>query len=185
MKVIAGLGNPTRQYEGTRHNTGFSAIYRMADRYNIKMNIARHKALIGTGVIAGEKVMLVMPQTYMNLSGESIGEIIRYYKLTPEDLIVLYDDIDLDVGKIRVRPKGSAGGHNGIKNIIQHIGTEVFDRVRIGIGHKPPEFDLADYVLSRYSSEELPLIRDAVDKAADAVEVILKDGIDKAMNMYN
>ena len=185
MKVIAGLGNPTRQYEGTRHNTGFSAVYRMADRYNIKMNIARHKALIGTGVIAGEKVMLVMPQTYMNLSGESIGEIIRYYKLTPEDLIVLYDDIDLDVGKIRVRPKGSAGGHNGIKNIIQHIGTEVFDRVRIGIGHKPPEFDLADYVLSRYSSEELPLIRDAVDKAADAVEVILKDGIDKAMNMYN
>lgn len=185
MKIIAGLGNPTRQYEGTRHNTGFSAIYRIADKYDIKMNIAKHKALIGTGIIAGEKVMLVMPQTFMNLSGESIGEIIRFYKASAEDLIVIYDDIDLDVGKIRIRAKGSAGGHNGIKNIIQHIGTESFDRIRIGIGHKPPHFDLADYVLSRYGNDELPLIRDAVDNAADAVEIIISDGINKAMNKYN
>ena len=185
MKIIAGLGNPTKQYEGTRHNVGFSVIYRLADKYNIKMNIARHKALIGTGVIAGEKVMLVMPQTYMNLSGEAVGEIMRYYKAEPSDLIITYDDIDLDVGKLRIRAKGSAGGHNGMKSIIAHVGSEEFDRVRVGIGHKPPEFDLADYVLSRFGKDELPLIRDAVDKATDAMEVIIRSGIEAAMNMYN
>ncbi|HCA22437.1 MAG TPA: aminoacyl-tRNA hydrolase [Lachnospiraceae bacterium] len=185
MKIIAGLGNPTKQYEGTRHNVGFSVIYRLADKYNIKMNIARHKALIGTGVIAGEKVMLVMPQTYMNLSGEAVGEIMRYYKAEPSDLIITYDDIDLDVGKLRIRAKGSAGGHNGMKSIIAHVGSEEFDRVRVGIGHKPPEFDLADYVLSRFGKDELPLIRDAVDKAADAMEVIIRSGVEAAMNMYN
>lgn len=185
MKVIAGLGNPTKKYEGTRHNMGFSAIYQIAGRYNIKMNILNHKALIGTGIIAGEKVMLVMPQTFMNLSGESIGEILRYYKLTPEDLSVLYDDIDLDIGKLRIRAKGSAGGHNGIKNIIAHIGTTEFDRVRIGVGHKPEGRDLGDYVLSRFSSEELPVVRDSVSKAADAIEVIITTGIDAAMNKFN
>ncbi|MCR4610153.1 MAG: aminoacyl-tRNA hydrolase [Eubacterium sp.] len=185
MKIIAGLGNPTKQYEGTRHNVGFSVIYRLADKYNIKMNIARHKALIGTGVIAGEKVMLVMPQTYMNLSGEAVGEIMRYYKAEPSDIIITYDDIDLDVGKLRIRAKGSAGGHNGMKSIIAHVGSEEFDRVRVGIGHKPPEFDLADYVLSRFGKDELPLIRDAVDKAADAMEVIIRSGIEAAMNLYN
>lgn len=185
MKIIAGLGNPTREYEGTRHNMGFSAIYQIADRYNIKMNIARHKALIGTGIIAGEKVMLVMPQTYMNLSGESIGEILRFYKLSPADLIILYDDIDLDVGKLRIRAKGSAGGHNGIKSIIAHIGTETFDRVRIGVGHKPEGWDLADHVLSRFSKEELPVVRDSVSRAADAIEVIISSGIEAAMNKYN
>jgi PTH1 family peptidyl-tRNA hydrolase len=185
MKIIAGLGNPTKQYEGTRHNVGFSVIYRLADKYNIKMNIARHKALIGTGVIAGEKVMLVMPQTYMNLSGEAVGEIMRYYKAEPSDLIITYDDIDLDVGKLRIRAKGSAGGHNGMKSIIAHVGSEEFDRVRVGIGHKPPEFDLADYVLSRFGKDELPLIRDAVDKAANAMEVIVRSGVEAAMNMYN
>lgn len=185
MKVIVGLGNPTKKYEGTRHNVGFSAIIRLADKHKIKMNIAKHKALIGTGVIAGEKVMLVMPQTYMNLSGEAVGEIIRYYKLTPEDLIIIYDDTDLDVGRIRIREKGSAGGHNGIKSIIAHIGTEAFDRVRIGIGHKPPEYDLADYVLGRFPAEELPALREAVDNAADAVEAIIHGDINKAMNMFN
>ena len=185
MKVIVGLGNPTKKYEGTRHNAGFSVIYRLADKHDIKQNIAKHKALIGTGVIAGEKVMLVMPQTFMNLSGEAVGEIIRFYKLTPEDLIIIYDDIDLDVGRIRIREKGSAGGHNGIKSIIAHIGTEVFDRVRVGIGHKPPEFDLADYVLGRFPAEELSALREAVDNAADAVEIIISDDIHKAMNRYN
>jgi len=185
MKIIAGLGNPTREYEGTRHNMGFSAIYQIADRYNIKMNIARHKALIGTGIIAGEKVMLVMPQTYMNLSGESIGEILMFYKLSPADLIILYDDIDLDVGKLRIRAKGSAGGHNGIKSIIAHIGTETFDRVRIGVGHKPEGWDLADHVLSRFSKEELPVVRDSVSRAADAIEVIISSGIEAAMNKFN
>ena len=185
MKIIAGLGNPTREYEGTRHNMGFSAIYQIADIYNIKMNIARHKALIGTGIIAGEKVMLVMPQTYMNLSGESIGEILRFYKLSPADLIILYDDIDLDVGKLRIRAKGSAGGHNGIKSIIAHIGTETFDRVRIGVGHKPEGWDLADHVLSRFSKEELPVVRDSVSRAADAIEVIISSGIEAAMNKFN
>ncbi|MCR5149045.1 MAG: aminoacyl-tRNA hydrolase [Eubacterium sp.] len=185
MKIIVGLGNPTREYEGTRHNMGFSAIYQIADRYNIKMNIAKHKSLIGTGIIAGEKVMLVMPQTYMNLSGEAVGEIVRFYKLSPADIIILYDDIDLDIGKLRIRAKGSAGGHNGIKSIISHIGTETFDRVRIGVGHKPEGWDLADFVLSRFSKDELPIVRESVSRAADAIEVMITSGIEAAMNKFN
>ena len=185
MKIIAGLGNPTREYEGTRHNMGFSAIYQIADRYNIKMNIARHKALIGTGIIAGEKVMLVMPQTYMNLSGESIGEILRFYKLSPADLIILYDDIDLDVGKLRIRAKGSAGGHNGLKSIISHLGTDQFERIRIGVGETPDGGNQVNHVLGRFSREEDAKFRDVFALTEQALLLSLTDSVDAAMNRVN
>jgi len=185
MKVIVGLGNPTREYEGTRHNVGFSAIYALSDIYDISVDTKKHKALIGKGMIAGEKVILAMPQTYMNLSGESVREILDYYKLDNSDLIVIYDDIALDVGKLRIRAKGSAGGHNGIKNIIAHIGTDTFDRIRIGVGEKPKGYDLADYVLGRFGEADRALIREATKDAAGAVELIIKDSIAAAMNRYN
>ncbi len=185
MKIIAGLGNPEQRYAGTRHNVGFSAVINLSDKFGISVDTKKHKALIGKGVIAGEKVILAMPQTYMNLSGESVREIMDYYKCTPQDLIVIYDDISLDVGKIRVRAKGSAGGHNGMKNIILHLGTEAFPRIRVGIGEKPARMDLADYVLSRFTPEESPIIRDSVDLAREACVTILENGIDAAMNRFN
>lgn len=185
MKIIAGLGNPGVKYAGTRHNAGFSVITEFADRYNIKMDTKKHKAIIGRGVVLGEKVLLVMPQTFMNLSGESVAEVMNFYKCTPDDLIVTYDDIDLDVGKLRVRARGSAGGHNGMKNIIQQIGSSDFVRVRVGIGQKPEKMDLADYVLSRFGKDELPVVKQSCLAACDAIEVILKDGVDRAMNNFN
>lgn len=185
MKIIIGLGNPTAQYAGTRHNVGFSVIYNISDAYGIKVDTKKHKALIGKGVIAGEKVLLVMPQTYMNLSGESVREIVDYYKCDNTDIIVIYDDISLDVGKLRIRKKGSAGGHNGIKNIIAHLGTQEFTRIKVGVGEKPKNMDLADYVLGRFSKEEQPVIRDAADEARKAVELIITEGEDQAMNKFN
>ena len=185
MKIIAGLGNPTKEYYGTRHNVGFSVIYNISDNYNISVDTKKHKALIGKGIIEGEKVILAMPQTYMNLSGESIRELLDFYKCSNEDLIVIYDDVSLDVGKLRIRKKGSAGGHNGIKNIIQHLGTDVFTRIKVGVGEKPARMDLADYVLGRFSGEEQPVIREAVDRAREAVSTIIKEGADSAMNKFN
>ena len=185
MKLIVGLGNPGAKYAGTRHNAGFSVIDELAERHNIKVDTSKHKALIGKGVINGEKVILAMPQTFMNLSGESVRAIMDFYKLTVDDLIVVYDDIDLDVGKIRIREKGSAGGHNGMKNIILHSGSQDFVRVRVGVGKKPEHMDLADHVLSRFSREDLPLMRESCGKACDALEVILSDGAVAAMNRYN
>ena len=185
MKLIVGLGNPGAKYAGTRHNAGFSVIDELAERHNIKVDTCKHKALIGKGVIHGEKVILAMPQTFMNLSGESVRAIMDFYKLTVDDLIVVYDDIDLDVGKIRIREKGSAGGHNGMKNIILHSGSQDFVRVRVGVGKKPEHMDLADHVLSRFSREDLPFMRESCDKACDALEVILSDGAVAAMNRYN
>ena len=185
MKIVAGLGNPGADYAGTRHNMGFSVIYRLADKYNVSVDRGECKALTGRCVIGGEKTILVMPQTYMNLSGESIGQILRYYKCEPEDLIVVYDDIYLDVGGIRLRAKGSAGGHNGMKNIIQHIGTDEFDRVRVGVGKKPDRMDLADYVLSRFSEDMLESVRESVDRAASAVEEIITNAMQTAMNKYS
>ncbi len=185
MKIIAGLGNPGAKYAGTRHNVGFSVIDELAERYNIKVDTNKHKALIGKGIIDGEKVILVMPQTYMNLSGESIRAVLDFYKCTPDDLIVVYDDIDLDVGKLRIRERGSAGGHNGMKNIIQHVGSQDFVRVRVGVGHKPDKMDLADYVLSRFGRDELPMMRESCGRACDAVTVILADGAVAAMNNFN
>jgi PTH1 family peptidyl-tRNA hydrolase len=185
MKIIVGLGNPTREYEGTRHNVGFSVIHRISDEYDIPVETKKHKALIGKGIIEGEKVILAKPQTYMNLSGESVRELLDYYKCDNSDLIVIYDDISLDVGRIRLRAKGSAGGHNGIKNIIAHLGTDVFDRIKVGVGEKPKNMDLVDYVLGRFSKDELESIRDGADRARMATTEIIASGIEKAMNDFN
>ena len=185
MKIIVGLGNPTREYEGTRHNVGFSVIYNISDDCDIKVDTKKHKAIIGKGILGGEKVILAMPQTYMNLSGESVRELLDYYKCTAEDLIVIYDDISLDLGKLRIRPKGSAGGHNGIKNIISHLGTDTFARIKVGVGEKPSRMDLADYVLSRFNKDEQPIIRESADRARCAVIDIIEHGVDYAMNKYN
>jgi PTH1 family peptidyl-tRNA hydrolase len=157
----------------------------ISDKYNIPINKKECKALTGHGVIAGEKVVLAMPQTYMNLSGDAVGELVHFYKCTAEDVIVIYDDTDLDVGRLRIRKQGSAGGHNGIKSIIASLGTDVFDRVKVGIGHKPADWDLADYVLGRFMKEELPVMREAVEKATDAVTCIVESGADMAMNHFN
>ena len=185
MKIIVGLGNPGAQYAGTRHNTGFAVIYELSDSYDIRVDTKKHKAIIGKGMIAGEKVILAMPQTFMNLSGESVRELLDYYKCDTSDLIVIYDDISLDVGKLRVRKKGSAGGHNGIKNIIAHLGTQEFDRIKVGVGEKPAKMGLADYVLGRFSKEEQPVIREGAALAAKAVETIISEGTDSAMNKFN
>ena len=185
MKIIVGLGNPGLKYAGTRHNTGFSVLISISDKFNIPINKSECKAKTGHGIIADEKVVLAMPQTYMNLSGDSVQELLHFYKCTPEDLIVIYDDIDLDVGRIRIRRQGSAGGHNVIKSIISNIGTDVFDRIKVGIGHKPEGWELADYVLGRFPKDDLAQIREIVGIAADACEEIVRSGADKAMNLYN
>lgn len=186
MYVIAGLGNPTAKYDKTRHNVGFDVIDVLAEKYNIKVTESRHRALCGTGLIHGEKVLLVKPLTFMNLSGESIGAILNYYKLdAASQLIVIYDDITLAPGKLRIRKKGSAGGHNGIKNIIAQTGTQEFMRIRVGVGEKPQGWDLADYVLSRFSREERKAVEEAMEDAADAAVLMLHGEIDQAMNRYN
>ena len=186
MYIIAGLGNPTAKYDKTRHNVGFDTIDVLAGKYNIKVTESKHKALYGTGIIEGQKVLLVKPQTFMNLSGESIGAFLNFYKMDPAtQLIVIYDDITLAPGKLRIRKKGSAGGHNGIRNIIAHAGTQEFLRVRVGIGEKPQGWDLADYVLSRFSKEERSAVEEAMEKAADAAVMMVRGDVDQAMNRYN
>lgn len=185
MYVIAGLGNPTREYNETRHNIGFCAIDELAARNQITIDTKKHKAICGKGIISGEKVVLAKPQTYMNLSGESIREIADFYKVDPAHIIILFDDISLEPGQIRIRTKGSAGGHNGIKSIISHLGTIEFPRIKIGIGEKPGFMDLADYVLSRFSQGEQKQMDEGVLDAARAIELILESGVDQAMNRYN
>lgn len=186
MFMIAGLGNPTLAYEGTRHNVGFEVIDTLAAQYNISVNIRKNRALMGKGIIEGHKVILVKPQTYMNLSGESIGALVDYYKLDEEtELIVVYDDVTLGVGQLRIRKKGSAGGHNGIKNIIAHLGTEVFQRIKVGVGEKPKRYELADYVLGHFSKEERQVMEEGYQKAVRAVLLMLNGETDAAMNEYN
>ena len=186
MYIIVGLGNPTRQYEGTKHNVGFDTIDYLIDEYQIPSSGTGHKALFGKGMIAGQKVIVAKPMTYMNLSGESIRSILDYYKVDPEtELIVIYDDISLDVGKLRIRAKGSAGGHNGIKNIIAHVGGPVFPRIKVGVGEKPPKYDLADYVLGHFSKAEQELMEEGYEDAVKAVEMIVSGDISGAMNEYN
>ncbi len=186
MYIIAGLGNPGPKYDGTRHNMGFDTIDVLADDHNITSCGVQMRAMFGKGIIGGEKVILLKPMTYMNLSGEAIGAFVRYYKIDPEtELIVVYDDIDQEPGQLRIRKKGSAGGHNGMKSIIQHLGTDKFPRVRIGVGAKPAGWDLADHVLSRFSKEERAKIDEAVEKAARAVEMIVAGDVEGAMNAYN
>ena len=186
MYIIAGLGNPTKEYEGTRHNVGFDVIDRLSERYNIDVTMEKHRALIGKGMIAGQKVILVKPQTYMNLSGESIRSVIDYYKVDPEkELIVIYDDISLGVGQLRIRAKGSAGGHNGIKNIIAQLGTDEFARVKFGVGDKPKGSDLVDHVLGRFSKDDEELAKSHFRTAAAAITCIMNEGCAEAMNRYN
>ncbi len=185
MKIVVGLGNPTAQYVGTRHNVGFSVINELAEQYNISMEVKKHKAIFGKGIIEGEKVILAMPQTYMNSSGESVRELVDYYKSKPQSVIVVYDDINLAVGRLRIRKKGSAGGHNGMKNIIRHLGTEDFPRVRVGVGEKPKHMDLADYVLSKFDKEDLPVIRRGCTMACEAIAMIIRENVEAAMNEYN
>jgi len=185
MYLIVGLGNPGKQYDMTRHNIGFHTIDYIADKYGAKLTKLKFKAVYGEATISGEKVYLVKPQTYMNLSGDSVGEMAQFYKIPPENIIVINDDISLDIGRIRVRPKGSAGGHNGIKSIIAHLGTQEFPRVKVGVGEKPARMDLADYVLGHFSKEEQATMDDAVKEAADAVCEIVNVGIAQAMNDHN
>ena len=186
MYIIAGLGNPGKEYENTRHNVGFHVIDALADKYNISVLELKHKAMTGRGYINGQKVVLVKPLTYMNLSGESLRPVTDYYKIDPEEeLIVISDDISLPPGQLRVRKKGSAGGHNGLKNIIKMLGTENFKRIRMGVGEKPKGYDLADWVLGHFNKEEKAAVEEAAEKAVKAVEMILNDGIDAAMNEYN
>ena len=186
MYIIAGLGNPGQPYEGTRHNAGFDVIDVLAEAYNISVDYRKNRALIGKGIIEGQKVILAKPQTYMNLSGESIRGLVDYYKVDEEsELIVIYDDVSLDPGQIRIRKKGSAGGHNGIKSIIAHLGTEVFPRVKVGVGQEPRQYDLADYVLGHFSREEREQMAEGYRHAAEAVKYMVTDRVDEAMNEYN
>ena len=185
MYLIAGLGNPSRTYEGTRHNIGFTMIDAIGNKFGIDVKTKKHKALVGRGIIDGMRVILAKPQTYMNLSGESIREIADFYKIEPENIIIIYDDISLDVGQLRIRKKGSAGGHNGIKNIIAHLGTQEFPRIKVGIGNKPEGWDLADYVLSKYSKAEQEALEEASEGVIGSVKLMLMDDIEAAMNKYN
>lgn len=185
MYIIIGLGNPSREYEHTRHNIGFDVISHISKDYNIPLDFKKHKAICGKGMIKGEKVVLAQPQTFMNLSGESVRELVDFYKVPNENIIIIYDDISLDVGQLRIRSKGSAGGHNGIKSIIAHLGSQEFPRIKVGVGDKPKGWDLADYVLSRFQGVDAVVIKDAIIKSSAAVESIMKDGLDSAMNLYN
>lgn len=186
MVIIAGLGNPTKEYEHTRHNVGFDTIDCIADQYGISINEKKHRALVGKGMIEGQKVILLKPQTFMNLSGESIRAAVDFYKVDEkEELIVIYDDISLPPGQLRIRKKGSAGGHNGIKNIIAHLGHDTFMRIKVGVGEKPAGYDLADYVLGHFSKEDRAIMDGAFKEATEAVKMMITDGPDAAMNAFN
>ena len=186
MYIIAGLGNPDRKYAGTRHNIGFDVITYLSDKYNIELSKNGFKSKLGQGFIEGEKVLLMKPQTYMNLSGEAVGEAVNFYKLdAATELIIIQDDIDLSPGDIRIRTKGSAGGHNGIKSIISHIGGNDFVRIKLGVGGKPEGWDLADHVLSGFDRDTEPLIRKVIAVAGEAVLTVMKEGAEAAMNKYN
>lgn len=186
MYLIVGLGNPGKQYEHTRHNVGFDALDLLAEKNHIDFTEKKHKAVYGSGYIAGQKVILAKPQTFMNLSGESVQELLAFYKLDPvQELLVIFDDISLAPGNIRIRAKGSAGGHNGIKNIIAMTGTSDFARIKVGVGEKPKGWDLADYVLGHFEKADRALVEDAFSDAAQAAEMILEDNISGAMNDFN
>lgn len=185
MKLIVGLGNPGMQYAKTRHNIGFEAIDVLAQCYHIPLNKNKFKAEIGEGSIGGEKVILMKPQTYMNLSGEAISPCKNWYKIDLKDILIIYDDVTLDVGQLRLRKTGSAGGHNGIKSIIQHLGSSDFPRIKIGVGEKPSGWDLADYVLGKLNEEEVQVMETRLKDVAKAVEMIIQKDMDLAMNYYN
>ena len=184
--LVVGLGNPGEKYENTRHNVGFLTVEELADRAGVPVQKLKHRALTNTAEVGGARVLLMKPVTYMNLSGEAVGEAARFYKIPPDHVLVISDDVSLPIGKLRVRRGGSAGGHNGLKSIIQHLGTDQFPRVKIGVGEKPhPDYDMADWVLSKFTGEDLKTITEAVKRAADAAACVVKDGPDKAMNRFN
>lgn len=184
--VIVGLGNPGAKYETTRHNTGFMFMDVLADKYDVKLKKIQFKAVTGQTEINGHKCLLVKPQTFMNNSGESVREIVSFYKIPPEKIIVVFDDISLPCGKLRIRRKGSDGGHNGIKSIIYQINSDAFPRIKLGVGEKPhPDYDLADWVLSSFKKDEIILMREACEKSVSAVEFMVDGNIDKAMSNFN
>ena len=185
MYIIAGLGNPSKEYEKTRHNAGFDTIDLLAEKLGIDLTEKKHRAYCGKGMIGTEKVLLLKPQTFMNNSGGSLRDAADFYKVEPEQILVIYDDISLEPGQLRIRMKGSAGGHNGIKSIIAHLKTQDFPRIKIGVGAKPERMDLADYVLSRFSPAEREKMEESFREGAEAVITFLKDGKDAAMNQYN
>lgn len=186
MFIIAGLGNPSDKYEGTRHNIGFEVIDALSEKYDIPVETKKHRALIGKGMIAGQKVILAKPQTYMNLSGESIRSLADFYKIdVTEELIVIFDDVSLDVGQIRIRAKGSAGGHNGVKNIIAHLGTQVFCRIKVGVGEKPKGRDLADHVLGKIGKADREQVGESIENAVKAAVMMLSGETAAAMNEFN
>ncbi len=186
MYIIVGLGNPGKEYQNTRHNIGFDVIDRLAEEENIALLEKKHKAVIGKGYVAGQKCILAKPHTYMNLSGESVRQLLDYYKVDEKnELIVISDDISLEVGGLRIRKKGSAGGHNGLKNIIAHLGHDNFIRIRMGVGEKPKGYDLADYVLGHFPSDERKIMDEAAKTAAEAIRTIITQDADAAMNTFN
>jgi len=185
MYFIVGLGNPGTRFNTTRHNIGFEVIERLAYDYRIKVDKKKHHAFVGRGVIKGEKVVLMMPQTYMNDSGRAVADALNFYKEGSDSVILIYDDTSLDIGRLRIRERGSAGGHNGVKSIISHLGTQEFDRVKVGVGEKPPGWDLADYVLSRFDAGEMKTMIEAVKMSADAVVTMVDEGVQTAMNKFN
>ena len=184
--LVVGLGNHGDKYENTRHNVGFLTIDHIAEEQRVPVQKLKYRALTNTVELGGAKVLLMKPVTYMNLSGEAVGEAARFYKIPPERVLVISDDVSLPIGKLRIRKGGSAGGHNGLKSIIQHLGTDQFPRIKIGVGEKPhPDYDMADWVLSKFTGEDLKTIQAAVKKAADAVACYVEHGPDKAMNRFN
>ena len=184
--LVVGLGNPGDQYENTRHNAGFRVVDELADRGDFPVQRLKFHALTNTAVIGGQGVLVMKPVTYMNLSGEAVGEAARFYKLPPDHVLVISDDVDLPLGKLRIRKGGSAGGHNGLKSIIQHLGTDQFPRLKVGVGGKPhPDYDMANWVLGKLQGEDKKAMDEAARRAAQAVECLLSQGMDKAMNQYN
>lgn len=185
LHVVVGLGNLGKQYDRTRHNVGFEVVDVLSENHSIPISKAKHKGLLGEGKIAGKKVILLKPQTYMNLSGESVREILEFYKLEPSKLIIVYDDIDVLPGEIKVRSKGSGGTHNGMRSILYHLQTDAFPRVRIGIGKPHGQMDLADFVLSKFKADEIKLMQEVISKAASAIECMIGEGVESAMNRFN
>lgn len=184
--LIVGLGNPGEQYENTRHNVGFLVADELGERGSFPIQRLKFKALTNTAVIGGQGALVMKPTTYMNLSGEAVGEAARFYKIPPSRVLVISDDVDLPLGKLRIRTGGSAGGHNGLKSVIQHLGANQFPRLKVGVGGKPhPDYDMADWVLGKLQGEDKRVMDEAVKRAADAVECFLKDGPQKAMNRFN
>ncbi|MBR6360236.1 MAG: aminoacyl-tRNA hydrolase [Clostridia bacterium] len=184
--IVAGLGNPGNKYEATRHNTGFVFIDMLADKYSLNVNKIKFKAVTAVAEIAGRKCLVMKPQTFMNESGQSIREAASFYKIPPENVIIIFDDVSLDCGKMRIRRKGTDGGHNGIKSIIYHLRSDNFPRIKLGVGKKPhPDYDLADWVLSDFSKDEAALMRKAAGEAVEALELMINGKIDEAMSKFN